>query len=314
MDSLSPTSIQTTKIFEGETKPHKDHYSKDDGRRLEVGQDVTEKVGFIVMNDNSDATFIHGDSKVTLDKSGMLVIFDGSMSHQTVVGNGQVHLAGPFLMRRSLDAVGTSSANGEPCAEDNDCSSDTCLCDIEDEIERRELEELELEVLDGSTPSFGNRYGRNNRGGGRRTRGTHVANKPRRLKSSKKCGKGGDGEEPMGTCVSSDCEDTKFFCSNCGEYGEDLGTKCCRSGAEDTCECDDYLPCDECRLDGGDGGTSCCVTESLISSVIECPTCQDLFKNDCDKCTDFQDMTCTPCCYSSDPIASSCANGCECGR
>ena len=60
-DVLSDTTIQVTKILPGNTLLHED-------RHLEEISIVSEKVGFIVLNDNPSAVFVHGDTEIPLKR------------------------------------------------------------------------------------------------------------------------------------------------------------------------------------------------------------------------------------------------------
>ena len=62
---------------------------------------VEDKVGFVFMNDNPDATFVYGEEKVSVE-AGKLVVFDGIVPHNTIVNRGTVQLAGPFQLRSFL--------------------------------------------------------------------------------------------------------------------------------------------------------------------------------------------------------------------
>jgi hypothetical protein len=92
------TIIQTRSIFEGATPVHKDRFWKDQSV-------VQDKVGFIFLNENKDAAFVHGGVHVQ-PKKGSLVVFEGHIPHQTFVRLGEVNLAGPFHLSPSMDFVG----------------------------------------------------------------------------------------------------------------------------------------------------------------------------------------------------------------
>jgi hypothetical protein len=92
------TVIQTRSILEGSTPVHQDRFWKDHSV-------VQDKVGFIFLNENKDAMFVHGDVHVQ-PKKGSLVVFDGHIPHHTIVGRGEVNLAGPFHVSPSMAFVG----------------------------------------------------------------------------------------------------------------------------------------------------------------------------------------------------------------
>mmetsp|Transcript_14527 Transcript_14527/g.18974 ORF Transcript_14527/g.18974 Transcript_14527/m.18974 type:complete len:215 (+) Transcript_14527:186-830(+) len=82
------------------TTPHQDSYHEN--------QLSSEgKTGFIFLEDNVDATFIQGEDVIGAE-SGKLVVFDGQVSHHTVLPNEQsVKLLGPFaILQNRLSLVG----------------------------------------------------------------------------------------------------------------------------------------------------------------------------------------------------------------
>ena len=101
------------------TKVHQDHHLD--------GKLATEQVGFVFLNDNDEATFVHGDEKV-LVKSGRMVAFQGDVPHNMVIHSGNVKLLGPFALS-SFQAVGTpvcpNNAEDGPCPDCEDCLSET---------------------------------------------------------------------------------------------------------------------------------------------------------------------------------------------
>jgi hypothetical protein len=52
-------------------------------------------VGFIALEDNEQATFIHGDEQVAIEK-GSMIAFDGRVAHNTETEGGNVRMLGPF--------------------------------------------------------------------------------------------------------------------------------------------------------------------------------------------------------------------------
>ncbi|KAL3928963.1 MAG: hypothetical protein SGARI_004887, partial [Bacillariaceae sp.] len=75
------TVVQMKSIGAGTTRLHRDRY--------------LDLVGFVFLNSNPNATFYHGSVPVPIEK-GNLVLFHGSVPHQTVVQSGHVNLLGPF--------------------------------------------------------------------------------------------------------------------------------------------------------------------------------------------------------------------------
>jgi hypothetical protein len=97
------TELHTKTMHKGTTPLHQDLYCGT--------KDMVEGlVGFVYLNDNENATFIHGDTSVTPQK-GRLLVFDGNVHHQTIIQSGKVSILGPFRMAPSLDCV-----IGEPSA------------------------------------------------------------------------------------------------------------------------------------------------------------------------------------------------------
>jgi hypothetical protein len=126
-DSIVSTSIIVTEIYKGATHSHQDH-------RWDMDRDlVQDKTGFIFLNTNPDAEFVHGEETIPVI-AGALVIFAGNVVHNTVVRSGSVRLAGPFHISLTLDAVDElahSCSNDEDCVDycPEGCSSqDVCTC------------------------------------------------------------------------------------------------------------------------------------------------------------------------------------------
>jgi hypothetical protein len=116
-------SILTHRYHPGETAVHQDV-------RLEDNSPVEDPVGFIFLNDNPDATFVmyggggpdmegtshndggNGEPSITVQpKKGRLLVFNGRVPHQTIIESGFVHLAGPFLVKGTMDYVGPGAAS-----------------------------------------------------------------------------------------------------------------------------------------------------------------------------------------------------------
>jgi hypothetical protein len=89
--------IRVKTIHQGATPLHHDCLFHD--RTM-----VEDYVGFIFLNDNDQASFVHGSNSVTPQK-GRLVVFEGNVPHQTIVRSGKVNLAGPFRLVTTLDYV-----------------------------------------------------------------------------------------------------------------------------------------------------------------------------------------------------------------
>ena len=99
-DSCSRVSekdvIITTSLLEKTSNPHKDR----------LGSTIVEDdVGFIFLNNNEDATFVHGNVRTPV-KSGSLVAFKGDILHNTIVPRGKVELLGPFALESLLPVGG----------------------------------------------------------------------------------------------------------------------------------------------------------------------------------------------------------------
>jgi hypothetical protein len=58
---------------------------------------VKGRVGFVALETNLDAYFLHGDVSILIEK-GSFIHFDGGVPHNTVVNSGSVKLLGPFHM------------------------------------------------------------------------------------------------------------------------------------------------------------------------------------------------------------------------
>ena len=114
-------SIAVTKLT-GTTETHVDYHYYGDSLGIEKAED---KVAFIFLETNPDATFVHGEAKVP-SEAGKLVVFDGAVPHNTQVERGTLALAGPLDLKR-LSFVG-------PCTTDEDCENNfperpKCDCD-----------------------------------------------------------------------------------------------------------------------------------------------------------------------------------------
>lgn len=101
------------------TSPHQDRRVTKEGAPVVPGE-----VGFVFLNSNPHATFVHGDvddpqsqkTTVVPVEEGKLVVFPGSVPHHTVVESGAVKLAGPFLLStlEPVGSVGVESNLGPP--------------------------------------------------------------------------------------------------------------------------------------------------------------------------------------------------------
>ena len=304
-DVLSDTTIQVTKILPGNTLLHED-------RHLEEISIVSEKVGFIVLNDNPSAVFVHGDTEIPL-KRGTLVAFDGNTLHQTKVKSGVVDLAGPFALRRDLSTV-LAIDNSIPCSKADDCEDElgplskdidfTCFCTEDD------LKKEAFAIGDGGGRT---RRELGRKGQGKRNKGKKGDKPPgsfrRRAKSSgkgkAKCGKAG-GDEQFGIC--SLCADAEIYCDECRESGIPGETICCDDNPtkgeirlQRTCDCNDdsYRSCENDCFHKGEyrlEGKQCCTDKS---ELLECPSCLDVYCTTCDECTKFQEKASAGCCEPS---------------
>ena len=90
-------SVQT--FFEL-TEPHQDHACRNGCRKL-----YTDKVGYVALNTNKDADFVHRNT-VTPVKAGDFVEFSGDVFHHINDRNGLVKLAGPFTLD-TMEQVGS---------------------------------------------------------------------------------------------------------------------------------------------------------------------------------------------------------------
>jgi len=86
-------------------EPHIDAYPSKNPQDRQVVDDAL--VAFVMMNDNPDAYFEHGDTKVPVLKDTM-VKFPGNVPHRTVIGSGIVRLLGPFDVM-GLQGVGLAA-------------------------------------------------------------------------------------------------------------------------------------------------------------------------------------------------------------
>jgi hypothetical protein len=98
-------TVQATLISKT-TRMHSDsHWDKE-----RTPMSAHERTGFVVLSDDHDAYFSHGDTMVPLAQ-GSLVTFEGSVEHNTIVKFGNVLLAGPFDLT-------TFENVGDPCSND----------------------------------------------------------------------------------------------------------------------------------------------------------------------------------------------------
>jgi len=105
-----------TSLISKTTTVHKDHHRD--------GHLAAEQVGFVFLNDNEDASFVHGNEQVPV-RSGNMVAFQGDIPHNTVVRSGNVQLLGPFALS-SFQPVGEPS---ESICEQEDCIDCGCCPD-----------------------------------------------------------------------------------------------------------------------------------------------------------------------------------------
>ena len=199
-------------IYTGKTPSHVDHDKE--------GNVVEERVVFMFLNDNPDATFTYGDEYSDVDAlvkvpvvAGTLVTFMGNIHHHTIVSSGQVNLLGPFRITEKKENImmgnddnddGTitilESVGELPCSSDCDCEGGFCNCGS-----RRQLV--------SSLERTGNEEGNNDeegrvvtvRGSSRR-RLSSKKSSGKAMKKSKSCKKGGEGGEDVCPGDSGFCE------------------------------------------------------------------------------------------------------------
>jgi hypothetical protein len=80
------------KILMSSSHVHQDYYTEGD----HLDEMVTGNNAIVILNDNNDASFIHGSSAPIPIKEGTLAIFRGSEWHHTQVNSGHVHFLGPL--------------------------------------------------------------------------------------------------------------------------------------------------------------------------------------------------------------------------
>ena len=138
-DSTTCSSIQT-RVMTASSALHSDRYVNGDTR----GGPLNERVSFFILNDNSQAKFLHGDNEVPI-KKGSLVTFDGNVKHRTIIDQGVVNLLGPWAVDTKL-SVGAPECGDyicpSPCTSwlsysvykkcalgPSGCTTDECCCD-----------------------------------------------------------------------------------------------------------------------------------------------------------------------------------------
>lgn len=103
-DEEGPSAAIMTKMLTSTTPLHYDRHRSTGGiigcdPTTEVNATIEGEVGFIFLNSNENATFVHyRDGKVPV-VSGSLITFDGNIPHHTVISGGVVQLAGPFHLQ-----------------------------------------------------------------------------------------------------------------------------------------------------------------------------------------------------------------------
>jgi len=99
-ESCLADPIVRIKTMSESTDKHQDHRITQEGAPIVDGD-----VGFVFLNSNPDAAFVHGDEEV-LPEAGKLVVFNGRIPHNTVVPSGSVvRIAGPFYLQ-TLEPIG----------------------------------------------------------------------------------------------------------------------------------------------------------------------------------------------------------------
>ena len=113
-DSTTCSSIQT-RVMTASSALHSDRYVNGDMR----GGPLNERVSFLILNDNSQAKFLHGDNEVPI-KKGSLVTFDGNVKHRTIIDQGVVNLLGPWAVDTKFsvgvgdDSPSSTAPSGAP--------------------------------------------------------------------------------------------------------------------------------------------------------------------------------------------------------
>ncbi|GMI52964.1 hypothetical protein ScalyP_jg70 [Parmales sp. scaly parma] len=135
-DSTTCSSIQT-RVMTASSALHSDRYVNGDMR----GGPLNERVSFLILNDNSQAKFLHGENEVPI-KKGSLVTFDGNVKHRTIIDQGVVNLLGPWAVDTKL-SVGFDCADYicpgtckrlslfevyDGCSDSSDCGEWECCC------------------------------------------------------------------------------------------------------------------------------------------------------------------------------------------
>jgi hypothetical protein len=108
---LYQETIVNTRIMVKTTEEHTDYYDDPVGKRRLVEHD--ERVGFVFLNTNPDAIFVHNKVKVPVVE-GHLVHFNGALPHNTIIKSGSVRLLGPFYSADLSTSVGSSTLSPMP--------------------------------------------------------------------------------------------------------------------------------------------------------------------------------------------------------
>lgn len=99
-----PSAAIMTKMITSTTPLHYDRHRSTGGilgcdPKTHVNATVEGEVGFVFLNSNENAMFVHHrDGRVPV-VSGSLVTFDGNIPHHTIISEGVVQLAGPFHLQ-----------------------------------------------------------------------------------------------------------------------------------------------------------------------------------------------------------------------
>jgi thioredoxin reductase len=103
-DEEGPMAAIMTKMIVSTTPLHYDRHKSTGGilgcePNTAINSTIDGPVGFIFLNTNHNATFVHQrDGRIPV-VAGNLVTFDGNLPHHTVVTDGAVHLVGPFHLQ-----------------------------------------------------------------------------------------------------------------------------------------------------------------------------------------------------------------------
>jgi hypothetical protein len=130
----SPDSNRLLQIieFKETSEPHIDAYPSDHSNNKNQPRRIVDDtlVAFVMLNDNPDAYFNHGETSVPISK-GTIIKFPGTIPHNTIVNSGSVKLLGPFDVD-TFQGVGLAAAVAADDVEvrivDSDGTPIVCTC------------------------------------------------------------------------------------------------------------------------------------------------------------------------------------------